>query len=435
MIKIKGAVFTLSTCALLSCNLVQAETLEQAVFNALQKSPDMAQTMQQYYAAKSDVDIATASFLPQLDLTADAGKEDLDRERIGETNKDRTNVRLSLTVPVFRGFASVNEHDRASFQVKSSYYQTLAKAENITLSLTKAYIDMLSAKDVITMSEENLAHHQKTYDLIKERSVQGVASKADLSQIRSRLARAKANMISARSNYNNAEIQYIEIAGKSPSRLTRPKVNKSYLPENNQRVVDIAFANHQSLFSSQYDIKAASSATKVQNAHYYPEFDVVVDRTWKEDVAGFNGHEDEWRVLLEMKWNLFAGGQKSSAHSKALHNEKASKMKLNTVQRAVKANANASWNAYELLEQERIFLKEHVEQTKETEKLYSQQFQAGRRSLLDLLDSQNELFQSRKAFISADYDYLYAQYRVVASMSYILDALQVNVMEGLNNEN
>ena len=421
MIKIKGAVFTLSTCALLSCNLVQAETLEQAVFNALQKSPDMAQTMQQYYAAKSDVDIATASFLPQLDLTADAGKEDLDRERIGETNKDRTNVRLSLTVPVFRGFASVNEHDRASFQVKSSYYQTLAKAENITLSLTKAYIDMLSAKDVITMSEENLAHHQKTYDLQKRYQLL--------------VARAKANMISARSNYNNAEIQYIEIAGKSPSRLTRPKVNKSYLPENNQRVVDIAFANHQSLFSSQYDIKAASSATKVQNAHYYPEFDVVVDRTWKEDVAGFNGHEDEWRVLLEMKWNLFAGGQKSSAHSKALHNEKASKMKLNTVQRAVKANANASWNAYELLEQERIFLKEYVEQTKETEKLYSQQFQAGRRSLLDLLDSQNELFQSRKAFISADYDYLYAQYRVVASMSYILDALQVNVMEGLNNEN
>lgn len=434
MKKNKKAIFLLGASTLFNCHYLSAETLEQAVFNALQKSPDMAQTIQQYYAAKSDVDIATGSFLPQLDLTADAGKEDLDRENIGETNKDRTNVKLSLTVPVFRGFANVNEHDRASFQLQSNYYQTLAKAESITLSLTKAYIDMLSAKDVIEMSKENLEHHQKTYNLIKQRTIQGVASKADLSQIRSRLARAKANMISARSNYNNAEIQYIEIAGHAPDSLTRPKVDKVYIPASNQRVIDIAFANHQSLFSSQFDIKAASAATKVQNAHYYPEFDVVVDRTWKEDVAGFNGQEDEWRVLLEMKWNLFAGGKRSSAHTKAVHNERASKMKLNTVQRAVKANANASWNAYELLEQERIFLKEYVEQTKETEKLYSQQFQAGRRSLLDLLDSQNELFQARKSFVATDYDYLYSQYRVVASMSYILDALQVNVMEGLNHE-
>ena len=109
-------------------------------------------------------------------------------------------------------------------------------------------------------------------------------------------------------------------------------------------------------------------------------------------------------------------------------------MRSNSAVREVKANVDSSWSAYKSLGEEIIYLQDYVMQTKETQKLYSQQFKVGRRTLLDLLDSQNELFQARKAYVAADYDYLYSQYRVISSMSYILDALNVNVMKGIQNE-
>lgn len=418
-------------CILCCSSVVQAITLEKAVYDTLQNSPEMAEALQQYYASKSDVDIAKGRFLPSLDLMADVGKEDISRDHSTDTNKDRSSAKLRLSVPLFKGFANVNEYDRASFKKASNYYQSLSKAETITLALTEGYIDVLGAKDIIVLSEENLKHHKKTYDLIQERANQGVANKADLSQIKSRLARARANIVAAISNYNNAIIKYIQIANISPENLEKPQVDNDYLPKSNQKANDMAFSNNQALFSSQFEMKSAVSASKAQQAHYYPEFDVVGEREWKNDVAAFRGHEDEWRILLEMKWNLFSGGQKSAAHQKTVFQEESSRMNLNSVRRYVKANVDASWNAYEQLEKERVFLREYVEETETTEKLYEQQFKVGRRSLVDLLDSQNELFQSRKSYIAADYDYLYAQYRVIASMSYILDALHVDVAGGL----
>ncbi|MCK5893744.1 MAG: TolC family outer membrane protein [Endozoicomonadaceae bacterium] len=421
----------IGVCILCCSTVVHAITLEHAVFDTLQNNPDMAEAIQQYHASKSDVDIAKGRFLPSLDLMGDVGKEDISRDRIPDTNKDRSSAKLRLLLPLFKGFSNVNEYDRASFKKMSNYYHSLSKAEEITLTLTKGYIDVLSSKDIIVLSEENLKHHKKTYDLIHKRADQGVTNKADLSQIKGRLARASANIVAAKSNYNDAVIQYIQIANVAPENLEKPQVDSDYLPKSNQKANDIAFSNHQALFSSQFDMKAATSASKAQQSHYYPEFDVVGEREWKNDVVGFRGHEDEWRVLLEMKWNLFSGGQHSAAHQKTVFQEESSRMNLNSVRRSVKANVNASWNAYEQLEKERVFLREYVEESETTERLYGQQFNAGRRSLVDLLDSQNELFQSRKAYIASDYDYLYAQYRVIASMSYILDALHVDVARNL----
>ena len=411
-----------------------AEPLEKTVYQALQNNPDMAIAIQQYYTTKSDVDIATGNFLPSIDLIADTGKEDIDRSGIGETDMDRTNAKLQLSVPLFRGFANVEEHDRATFGMQASYYQSLAQAEKITLEISKAYLDTLRAQEVVVMSLENLQHHQKTYDLVHAREQQGVADKADLSQIKGRLARAKANLMSARNNLRDAETTYIQLVGVSPNNLLRPHANDDFLPGSNDRAIELALANNQSLHASKLSIQAASASTRSKNAHNYPQFDLVADRTWKDDVSGFHGEEDEWRVLVEMNWNLYAGGRKQSAHKKAAYQEEAARMNTNRVIRDVRANVNSSWNAYKNLEQELVYLQEYVEQSKETEKLYSEQFKVGRRTLLDLLDSQNELFQARKSYVAADYDYLYAQYRVMASMSYILDALKVNVMEGLDYE-
>ncbi|WP_197472332.1 TolC family protein, partial [Oleiphilus sp. HI0067] len=178
----------------------------------------------------------------------------------------------------------------------------------------------------------------------------------------------------------------------------------------------------------------ASANTTGLNSHLYPDLDIVADRRWKDDVSGFDGEENEWRVLLEMNWNLYQGGSNASRQKKARYEEEAARMRSNRVYREVQANVDASWDAYLTLKQTLIHLEDYVNQSEESATLYMAQFKAGRRTLLDLLDAQNEVFEAKKQYLAADYEYIYTQYRVIASMSYILDALRVNVEGSLAQE-
>ena len=408
-----------------------AQSLEKTVYEAIQTNPDMAASVQTYYASRAELDSAQGNFLPSIDLTANGGKEDLDRENVGETNETRKQATLQLTVPLFRGFANASEYSRADFSMQARYYQALAQAERLALDVAQAYTNVMNARDVVRLSSENVEQHQDTYDLVAAREKQGVSDKADLTQMRGRLARVQANLLAARNNLRDAITVYVQLTGSEPRSLMRPEVDQAYLPESNERTIELALQNSQLLTASRLSAKASSANADGLNAHYYPNVDLKADRTWKDDVSGFNGREDEWRVLLEMNWNLYSGGKGSSRQRQARYQEEAARMQSNKVYREVQANAESSWDAYLTLKQTRIYLQDYVEQSQESAKLYMAQFKAGRRTLLDLLDSQNELFEARKQYLAADYQYVYSQYRVVASMSYILDAMRVNVMKPL----
>jgi adhesin transport system outer membrane protein len=132
-----------------------------------------------------------------------------------------------------------------------------------------------------------------------------------------------------------------------------------------------------------------------------------------------------------MNWNLYSGGRSSSKQAQAKYDEEVARMNSNRIYREVRANVDSSWDAFVTLRETLVHLQDYVDQSAESARLYMAQFEAGRRTLLDLLDAQNELFEARKQFLASDYNYIYTQYRVVASMSYILDAMQLNVMEPL----
>lgn len=416
----------------LACEAVSADSLEQVVYQAIQTNPDMAASVQNYYASRAELDAAQGNFLPSLDLSADTGKEDLDRAGTNtDSNETRSQAKLQLTVPLFRGFANTSEYDRADYAMQARYYDSLAQAEGLALQITKAYTDVLTAQEIVRLSIENLDLHKDTYELVNARKKQGVADKADLTQMKGRLSRVQANLLAAQNNVRDAETLYAQLTGERPYALERPQIDSSYIPESNERVATLALANSQSLMASRLNAKASSANAEGLNAHYYPNLDIVADQTWKDDVSGPTGHENEWRVLLEMNWNLYSGGRSNSKQKQARYQEEAARMRSNRIYREVQANVDSSWDAFMTLKETLVHLDDYVNQSAESAKLYMAQFKAGRRTLLDLLDAQNELFEARKQYISADYQYTYAQYRVVASMSYILDAMRVNVMKPL----
>jgi len=75
----------------------------------------------------------------------------------------------------------------------------------------------------------------------------------------------------------------------------------------------------------------------------------------------------------------------------------------------------------------------HVDSSENSLDAYQQQFSLGQRTLLDLLDSQNEVFGSRQALVNAQYDELFAMYRVLNSMGVLVRSLNVALPEAATN--
>ena len=88
-----------------------------------------------------------------------------------------------------------------------------------------------------------------------------------------------------------------------------------------------------------------------------------------------------------------------------------------------------SWNAMETVQRQMDFFKEHADSTEKTHVAYRQQFGLGERTLLDLLDTANELYVSKTAYTNAVYDHRFASYRVLASMGSLNQTLQVKLPE------
>ena len=95
--------------------------------------------------------------------------------------------------------------------------------------------------------------------------------------------------------------------------------------------------------------------------------------------------------------------------------------------RSVEEGLRLSWSALDLTLQQKEFLSDHVDSASETVMSYKKQYKLGKRTLLDLLNTENELFEARKGYLDAKYDEQYAKYRVMNATGNLLKAFRVEI--------
>jgi len=129
--------------------------------------------------------------------------------------------------------------------------------------------------------------------------------------------------------------------------------------------------------------------------------------------------------MVRFSYNIFSGG-KDQAYAKETAYKMSEAKELNrNAHREVEQGFILSWNAFEQLNLQKKYIKMHVIASKNTESDYIQQFKIGQRTLLDLLDTENELYQARQDFLDAEFAEITAQYRILNAMGLLLDSLRI----------
>ena len=159
----------------------------------------------------------------------------------------------------------------------------------------------------------------------------------------------------------------------------------------------------------------------------YPTFSIEASQSWRDDAGGDEGSSQETLAMLRMRYNLYNGGTDSANSEAAAYQLNKAKDLRDRAYRQVEEGLRLSWSALDLTLQQKNFLSDHVDSASETVIAYGKQYRIGKRTLLDLLNTENELFEARKDYLDAHYAEQYAKYRVMNATGSLLNALLVDI--------
>ncbi len=410
-------------------------TLESAVKKALASNPDVFIQVNERRARNEEVERAKAGYLPTLDLNAGIGSE---RSRNASTRargeEYRTLTRqegsISARQMLFDGFATKNEVERQKARVSSTAYTVQGVAENTALDAAEAYLNLLRNDTLLKLAQENLEAHERSYDQIKIRSDAGVGRRADLEQISGRLALANSNLIAAQSNYDDGLTTYIRVIGEAPTGAPiKPEKLQEGMPTSKEDAINQAVEKHPTLKSAVSDVEAAMAQHRASRNTFYPRFDLELSQSWNNDLDGQLGTNNDGQAMVRMRYNLLNGGGDAARKRQTAHLIDEAKEVRNRTYRQVIETMRLSWNAYSATERQLVYLDQHVKATIRTRDAYQKQFNIGQRTLLDLLNAENELFQAKQSYISADFDNLFARYRIFNAEGKLLKTLNIALPE------
>lgn len=414
-------------------SLAHAQTMKETIEQTLATNPEILIEVERRMQAREGVSQARAAYLPQIELRAGKGKEDRFNNATtayspnDPLRQDRKESAITLTQMLFDGFGTYFEVDRNLARTESAGHRVAAVSEQISLKAIESYLEVLRQQSVYKLTKDNLTAHERTYDQIKLRTSSGVGRRADQDQIEARVALARANLTAAEANIDVSKINYKLTVGELPKSLILPEPPPpNSLPNDADTAVATALEHHRLLESARADIVAAKAQVAAARSSLSPRLDLEIGKTTSNYRNGFDDPFDNNKyAMLQLRYKLFSGGADFAKIDEAKHLAKESEETLRRAERQLEQTVRLSWSAFTSARDRLPNLRQHAESSHITREAYTKQFAIGQRSLLDLLDSENEFFTAQTNYINGQFVELFARYRLLADTGRLFSALNI----------
>lgn len=398
-------------------------TLEDAIVH----NPQYREQVKAHQGIAADLNGAEGSWYPTIDLSAGIGLEETNRPGQNAISLTRKEASISLTENVFEGFRTESEIERQQARMDAAAFISEATANQIALSMSEAYINLVKEQELLRLEEENQKTHERIHDQITQRSEAGIGNQVEVDQAQARLALANSNFMAARNNYEDALGLFQRILGRLPDNDLVKFESEFKFPATLDEATNIALLNHPTLRSSNADIAEALAQHKTAKSPFYPRVDIEIQKTIDENINGSPGINENFQAMLRMDYNLYNGGKDIAERKRTATAVQQAAEIRNNARRQTIENLRYAWNAKQFVGEQLVYIKQHIKLTYETLEGYRKQFSLGRRSLLDLLNTEDEYNSALRSLVTSESEHLVAEFRILNGMGTLMDELKLNV--------
>jgi adhesin transport system outer membrane protein len=399
-------------------------TLKDMVEKTVTSNPEVQSRYHRFLESGFEQKVVRGGFLPKADIVSNYRKQE-ELVKAGDgTAIPRFNNELVLRQMIFDGFATSSEVKRLGHANRVRYYELQSAMQETTLEFVRAYIDAIRYRELSQFAKDNYVVHKQLFDRIKERVNAGVARKVDLEQATGRLALAEANLLTESTNLHDVTARMQRLYGElPPETLEAPTFFNAGVEPTSAEALKLAYHQNPDLLSTIEDIQASKDEIKTRESKYMPKLDLQARKNLGVSSDGRFSSGAADLLELTMNFNLFNGfsdqnGVKQTAEK--LNNSKDLRDKACVDTRQIVVIA---YNDIERLKEQERYRTEHKNSIENAREAYRKQFDIGQRTLLDLLDTENEYFQAKRTLANTQYDIQTAYARTYAGQGELLNKI------------
>lgn len=423
-----AALIALSVSA--SLPALAVTSVKDAAVRALETNPDVQASFHEYMASVAEKRGAVAGYLPTVSIDHTSGSADREFDARGRYSTSYSGV--NFTQMLFDGFGTSSEVKRLDGVRLVRYFELLNTVESTALDAVRAYDDVRTKRELVALARANYEKHRDVYEQIAERAQSGVGRKVDLEQIAGRLALAESNLLTEASNLHDVSARYLRVVGDLPPATQQALTfSSSNLPSSVRDVLQMAYQGNPGFHAAVRNISAASAAVNVERSRYLPRAELRARGTDNRNINSFHSALDpetrgqESAVELALTYDLYAGGAHSASKRRAYEKLNQAKDLRDQACVDLRQNTQIAYNDTLRLKERLTALAQHKASSDKVRIAYADQFNIGQRTLLDLLDAENEFFQASRNLVMASSEYEIAHARTLAAMGRLLPALDI----------
>ena len=425
---------------LLSASPAVAVDLREAVQAALNTNPDIRQAIHNKEATREERRQGEGRYFPTVSTEVSSGVREFrnpSRRRIGLDNDTLYPLEADLIVDQL--FIDSGERQaevrRQAARTDGAAARIEERSEFVALNVARSYIDYLLQQRLVAIASDNATFHERLAGDLREGVSKGSISIADQQQAEERLQSARARVTEAREDLDTAAIEFQNLTGTPIDSVTLPPDLSAAMPATLGEVEALARSQNPRVQEAIADLSAARELIDVAKGQRGPRVNIEGRARFGQDIDGFEGKTRDLLGRAVMRWTLFNGGTNNANVREQMRRADEAHARLFTQTRQAEEDARTAWSR--LTNQSRL-VGELETQGRVADDLllsYREQFNVGRRSLLDVLDAQNTRQNVQAQVETARLAKVYAQYRVLAATNRLIEALGVNMpTEAYSNE-
>ncbi len=410
-------------------SVAHAMSLREAVRYTVRQHPSIAAAQADRRATGYELRQAQGRLLPQVNLTSDIGYQKIDQpEGKGPAINNQWRLREEATVTVqqilFDGWDRANDIYRNAARIDASAYRVMERSEALGLRAVEAYIDVRRHSRLLGIANDNVRRHEQILRLVRGRRQGGKASKGEVDQALERLAGTKAVVAEIRQALLDAQAKFRNVIGKETQR-TRPVMLPRGMPASRSAAVKIAIVSNPTIQAAAADIDVAKFGREQAKSGFFPQVSLEGRAALGNDISGTPGRNEDLSGKVVLTWNIFDGLITTNRNRAAAERFAQAEAERQARIRETAEAVERAWAAFVTGGERVDSFRQQVTLNRKVVKGYLEEYELSKRTLLDLLDSENALFNSRFQLESIHAVHLFSAYQVLASMGKLLQNLGI----------
>lgn len=413
-------ILLMATCCILFSNMVLADDLNQVLSYSYENNLTLQANRVAQKATDEEVAKAKSGYRPLISADGSIGRAHNSQEFLNTAgkqtyNQNPTSVQLSLNQPIFSGFSTMNSVKSAKKQVLAGRSSLLNAEQNILLQTVSVYMDVIRDKAVLELQENQERVLKRHLDSYRKRFKAGGLTRTDVAQSEARASGATAARIAADGQLKMSQAMFFSVVGQAPNDLKDVESLDFNLPTTLAEAMELAMKQNPQILAANYAQEAARYAVSAQKGALLPSVNVGAAAGRAEENMTID-RNDFWQVKANVSVPLYQAGLEYANIRQAKQNENRYRILWNKTIQDVHAEVVAAWENYTASKAQLDSIKAQIEASKLALEGVIREAKVGSRTVLDVLDAEQEHLDNQVALVRVHHDEIVAAFALMSSV-------------------